>query len=65
MQDSHPSVLVLKHCIICIFLVHCDSLKKMSTALFKLVSNTLKSIHIHFFKYQGKMFLNIKNVLVS
>ena len=29
--------IVLKHCIICIFLVHSDSVQKMLTALFKLV----------------------------
>ena len=57
--------IVLKHCIICIFLIHSDSLQRMSTALFKFVWNTQKSTCRIFFKYQGKMFLNIENVLVS
>ena len=34
--------IVLKHCIICIFLIHSDSVQKMLTALFKLVWNTQK-----------------------
>ena len=57
--------IVLKNCIICIFLIHSDSLQRMPTALFKLVWNTQKSALTNFFKYQGKMFLNIENVLVS
>ena len=35
--------IVLKHRIMCIFLIHSDSLLRMSTALFNLVSNTQKS----------------------
>ena len=46
MQDSHPSlysIIELNHCVVCIFLIHSDSLQKMSTALFKLLWNTQKS----------------------
>ena len=57
--------IVLKYCITCIFLIHSDSLQRMSTALLKLVWNTQKSTPTNFCKYQGKMFLNIENVLVS
>ena len=57
--------IVLKYCIICIFLIHSDSLQIMSTALFKLVCNTQKSTYTFFFKYQGKIFLKIENILVS
>ena len=63
MQDSHLSLCSIKYCIICIFLIHSDSLQKILPALFKLVWNTKKSTN--FFKYQGKMFLNIENVFVS
>ena len=65
MQDSHQVFTGLKHCIICIFLIHFDSAQKMLTALFKLVWNTQKSTWTIFFKYQGKMFLNIEKVLVK
>ena len=67
MQDFHPSLfIVLKHCIICPFLIHSGSVKKMLTALFKLVWNTQKNTWtILFIKYQGKMFLNIERVLVK
>ena len=34
--------IVLKHSIICIFLIHSDSVQKMLTALFRLVWNTQK-----------------------
>ena len=37
----------------------------MLTALLKLVWNTQKSTWANFFKYQGKMFLNIENNLVK
>ena len=60
--------IVLKHCIICIFLIHSDSfwsILRMSTTLLNLVWNTQKGICTTFFKYQGKMFLNIEIVLVS
>ena len=50
MQDSQPS---LKHCIICTFLVHSDSVQKMLTTLFKLVWNTQKNTLAFFFKYQA------------
>ena len=56
---------VVKHCIICIFMIHSGSVYKMSTALFKLVWNTQKSTWTSFLKYQGKMFLKIENVLVK
>ena len=46
-------------------MIHSNSLQRMSTALFKLIWNTQKSTCKSFFKYQGKMFLNIENVLVS
>ena len=37
-QDFHPSLfIVLKHCIIGIFLLHSGSVKKMLKALFKIV----------------------------
>ena len=56
--------IVLKHFIICIFLIHPGSVQKMLTALFKLVWNTPKSTWtFFFFEYQGKMFLNIEKVL--
>ena len=54
--------ILLKHCIICVFLIHSDSLQ---STLFNLVWNTQKSKCTNFFKYQGKMFLNIENVLMS
>ena len=58
--------IVLKHFVICIFLIHSDGLQRMLTVLFKLVWNTQKSTCTIFFdKYQGKMFLIIENVLVS
>ena len=56
--------IVLDHCIICIFLIHSDSVQRKSTALFKLVWNTQKSTWTNF-KCQGKVFHNIENVLVS
>ena len=68
---SHPCkifievFIVLKHCIIFIFLIYSDNLQRMLTALLKLVWNTQKSTRTNFFKYQGKMFLNFENVLVS
>ena len=65
MQDSHLRLCSIKPCIICIFLIHSDSLQRILTALFKLVWNTQKSTYTNFFKDQGKMFLNIENVLVS
>ena len=34
--------IVLKHSVICIFLIHSDSVWKMLTALFRLVWNTQK-----------------------
>ena len=52
--------IVLKHCIICIFLIHSGSVQKMLTALLKLVQNTQKTTQTNFFEYQGKMFLNIE-----
>ena len=55
----------LKHCIICIFLIHSGSVQKMLTALLKLVQNTQKIIQANFFECQGKMFLNIEKVLVK
>ena len=42
-QDSHPSLYSIKHCIICIFLIHSDSLQRTLSTLFKLVRNTEKS----------------------
>ena len=57
--------MVLKRCIICMFLIYSDSVQKMFTALFKLVWNTQKSTRINFFKYQVKMFLNVEKVLVK
>ena len=37
MQDSIQDFIVVKHCIICVFLIHSGSLQRMSTALFQLV----------------------------
>ena len=64
MQESHPSLYSIKT-LYHIFQIHSDRLQRMSTVLFKLVSNKQKSTRTHFLKYQGKMFLNIENVLVS
>ena len=51
MQNSHPSpFIILKHCIICIFLIHSDSLRRLLTALFKLVWDTQKSTRTNFFQ---------------
>ena len=47
------------------FVIHSNSLQRMWSALFKLVWNTQKSAHTNFFKYLGKVFLNIENALVS
>ena len=55
----------IKRCIISTFLIHSGSVQKMLTALFKLVWNTQKSTSTYLFEYQGKMFLNIENVLVK
>ena len=65
MQDSHQVFIILKPCIICAFLIDSDSVQKMLTILFKLVWNTQKSTQAKFFKYQGKMFLDIEKVLVK
>ena len=62
-QDSHSRLLVLKHYIICIFLIYSDSVQKMSTALF--IQITLEYSENYTDKHQGKMFLNIENVFVS
>ena len=41
---SYPCmILIPSHCIICIILIHSDSVQKMLTALFKLVWNTGKT----------------------
>ena len=37
----------------------------MLNALFKLVWNTQKSTSTYIFEYEGKMFLNIENVLIK
>ena len=47
------------------FLIHRYCIQKMLTASFKLVWNTQKGTWTNFFKYQGKMFHNIENVLVK
>ena len=47
------------------FLIHSGSVQKLLTALFKLFWNTQKRIRTNFFEYEGKMFLNIKKVLVK
>ena len=65
MQDSHQVFIILKSCIICTLLIDSDSVQKMLTTLFKLVWNTQKSTWTKFFKYQGKMFLDIEKVLVK
>ena len=51
---------VLKHCIIFIFLIHCDSLQRMSTALIKLVWNTQKSTHTIFLSTKARWLLILK-----
>ena len=48
MQDLIQVFIALKNCIICIFLIHSDSLQRMSTALFKLVWNTQKNTYKFF-----------------
>ena len=61
MQDSHPSLYSTKTLYhLYISDIHSDSVQKMLTALFKLFWNTQKITWTIFFKYQGKMFLNIK-----
>ena len=55
--------MVLKHRIICLFLIHSDSAQKMLTALFILISLEYSENYME--KSQGKMFLNTENVLVS
>ena len=57
--------IVLKHCIICLFLIHSGRVQKMLTTLIKLVQNTQKTTQTNFFEYQGKMFQNIEKVLVK
>ena len=60
-QDSHPSPsIVLKHCTICIILIHSDSLQRMLTALFKLVCNTQESTRIIFLNTEAWCFLILK-----
>ena len=66
MQEFHPRSdpsLVLKPCIICMFLIHSGSLQKMLTAVFNLVQNTQKSKWTIFFECQGKVFLSIEKIL--
>ena len=48
-----------------ILVFHSDSLQRMLTALYKLAWNTQKSACTNSFKYQGKMVLDIENVLVT
>ena len=52
--------IVLKHCIICIFLTHSDSLQRMLTALFKLVLNIQKSTCTNFLSIKARCFLILK-----
>ena len=52
--------IILKHFIICIFLIHSDSLQRMSTALFKSVWNTQKSTHTIVLNTQARCFLILK-----
>ena len=61
MQDSDPSVIVLKPNIICTFLIH-GSVQKILTALFNFVWNTQKNKWTTFFECPGKMFLSIEKV---
>ena len=65
MQDSHRSLYSTKRIEICTFLIDSDSVQKMLITLLKLVLNTQKGAWIIFFKYQGKMFLNIEKILVK
>ena len=51
--------------IICILLIISGSVEKMLTVLFKIAWNTQKSTWTNSFEYQGKMFLNIENVLLK
>ena len=60
MQDSHQVFTGLKHCIICIFLIHFDSAQKMLISL----EYTEKYMD-KFVKYQDNMILNIEKVLVK
>ena len=54
--------IVLKHCIIYIFLIHSDSVQKMLSTLFKLVWNTQKSKRTIFLvtRQDVPMLLNIE-----
>ena len=66
MQGFHPHSrpsLVLKPCIIFLFLIHSGSLQKKLTPLFNLNWNTQKSKWTVFFECQGKVFLSIEKVL--
>ena len=65
MQDSHPNLIVLKHSIICIFLIHSDSVEKLLTALIKVVWNIQKSTHFFFLSTKCKVFFNVEKVLVK
>ena len=53
------SFIVLKHCIICIFVIHSGRVQKMLTALLQKTTGT------NFFGYKGKMYLNIEKFLVN
>ena len=57
--------IILRHCILCICVIHSDSVQKILIALFKLVWNTPKITWINIFVYQGKMFVNIETILVK
>ena len=57
-RHPQPSLLVLKHCIIYIFLIHSDSAQKILTALF--ISISLEYSENYMDKYQGKCFLILK-----
>ena len=64
---SHLKVLiqvftVLKHWMICIFLIHSGNVQEMLTALFKLVWNTQKHTWTIFLSTKAKFFLILKSL---
>ena len=53
-------IFVLKHCIICQFLIHSDRVQKMLTTLFKLAWNTQKNTWRIFLRTKARCFLILK-----
>ena len=57
--------IVLKHSIICIFLIHSGSVQKLLTALFELVYNTQKTTQTNFVSTEARFFLILKRIWKS